>query len=213
VCCDCEVNNTKCSGQVCPAGKYACNRESDNYCCPIGAGGCQCGVKADGTCKPCGGSECWPSTVNCPPGTVKDTTQVVNTQCRRNAAGQNACGPTGTAQTSGGPTSSETGGWCCGGAWKNTDNCWTKPSGKVECEQYWECSNWRIRTYACKSTCNATAPSNVSVSQGSSPSVLKNLEDDCRDPSHSLKVTLIFVCLILDTSVKNISLHKSEEVL
>jgi hypothetical protein len=77
-CCDCEVNNTKCSGQVCPAGKYACNRESDNYCCPIGGGNCPCGEfyacptanNPNKMCKCCGGEEaaCRAGKVDCPAG-------------------------------------------------------------------------------------------------------------------------------------------------
>jgi hypothetical protein len=40
-------------GNTCGSGYYACNNASG--CCAVGTGsGCECGVKADGTCKGCG---------------------------------------------------------------------------------------------------------------------------------------------------------------
>jgi hypothetical protein len=66
-----------CGQADCPPGQY---QAPDLTCHDVDQGGCECGVKADGLCKSCGGGCNADYIVNCPSGGTK-TTEVINTQC------------------------------------------------------------------------------------------------------------------------------------
>jgi|GEM_PF-2775180 hypothetical protein len=169
----CDSNVTGIIGQniSCPAGWYV----SNNICTPIG-GSCPCGEfyscpTANNPGKQCAccpaEAACRNEKVDCPAGSVRSST-VTGTTCEK-VNGEGICGGIGSAQVSAGQ--SATGANCCHGSYYDTDNCWIKPSGVEECEEEWICTNSLVTTYACVSTCNATAPTGVSVAQGASPTV------------------------------------------
>lgn len=154
-----------CQNDGCPAGyneeSNSCRTDSGTTCGGSGGTICTCGVKADGTCKSCASSSCFDGAVNCPAGTVKGTT-VVSTLCsKQSGTFYNICS-LGSAQTQ---TTT-----CCSGQWKDSDNCWTKPNGTIECEQYYECRGWTINNYNCVPICSAPTwpnPRLLSPSDGS----------------------------------------------
>jgi hypothetical protein len=162
-CCD----GGRAGGQVCRAGTYACNRASDNYCCPL-EGNCPCGEfyacpttsNSGKQCACCPAEEaCRNVRVDCPPGSTRTDT-VVSTMCEK-VNGEGVCGGIGSAQRS--FTDEQN---CCRFYYppdECEEKCQNGKCWKVCYEQPGWCTNALIRTYSCVSTCNATAPTNVSV--------------------------------------------------
>lgn len=171
-----------CAGVSCEAGFYACN----NGCCPIGGGGGQCGdtypcgtpSNPDKICYiSCGGggaAACRSGKTDCPAGTVINLNQVISQSCEV-VNSERQCGGIGSAQRTDGSQ-----GACC--RWVQPPRecgdwypCGTRNNPDKMCRDCTEepayCANARLTTYGCVSTCNATAPTNVSVTQGSSPTV------------------------------------------
>lgn len=135
----------------CPPGKYVCNRG----CCDIGSGGGGGGG---------GGHECGWSQANCGSNQVLDTSNVVSSIC----GGISYCPGPGTAQAFTGCCRYGGGGTTCGD-WYSCP----KPAnpGRMcrDCvteEQF--CVANTIVTYGCRSLCNSTAPTSLSIVQGSS---------------------------------------------
>ncbi len=155
-----------CESEVsCGPGYYACNR----VCCDVGGGeACECGVRADGKCRSCGGGEnsCEWSQVNCGPNQVVDKSNVISSICARISY----CPGPGTAQAIAG-CCQERGGRTTCGDWYYcpTRNNPSKMCRDCETEETYCVAN-TIVTYGCRSVCNSTAPSNLTVTQGASAS-------------------------------------------
>lgn len=157
-----------CESVGCPSGTY---RAPDGSCHAIGGGAsCECGVKPSGACKDCDSSAPPPSypTASCPDGTVR-TNNVISSACYDND--RVYAQPPGSAQAVGGCClSRSTGGDC--GDWYD---CPTPNNPNKMCrdctnaESY--CVSTIINTYQCISVCNSTAPTNLSVTQGSNATI------------------------------------------
>ena len=140
---------------TCDAGFYSCNRE--NSCCPIGDGGCECGLKADGSgCKPCAGAPscAWDGRVWCPAG-YQRTPVIVGSQCVRIGA-ITSCG-LGSAQVADG---------CC---------------EEWEVDGYTVCRSNTVYEYMCIPECGAGESISCTKVTGADYSVTKCPPSACND--------------------------------
>lgn len=151
------------------------------YACPTANNP---GKQCKNTCG--SGDACRAGKVDCPAGSVINLNQVISTSCDV-VNSESLCGGRGSAQRSYSDAArccrmvtipAEYSDWYCGSEeGPDGKECGYKSNGDEKCcrdeispkESY--CSNPQLVTYGCTSTCNATAPSGVSVVQGSSPTV------------------------------------------
>lgn len=155
-----------CTAANCPSGQY---EAPDGTCHNVGSGACECGEKADGSCKPCNNNRCdgvnlWPVT-NCPQGTTRSN-NVLSSVCYTN--GQVSCYPPGTAQLAGGCCSTRT----IRGTCSDWYSCPTPNNPNKMCRDCTPdetvCTGTTVTTYQCVSICSGTAPTNLSVTAGAS---------------------------------------------
>lgn len=186
-CSNCGGNG--CQTGICPAGQYMAN----GGCRPIGEN-LDCGEWYDcptpnNPSKMCkvecggGGDNCRAGKVDCAPGYVKTST-VASTTCSV-VNNQSLCGGIGSAQTSFSNSAAncckwvtiaaEYSDWFCGDdPGPKGQTCGFKANGSEKCckdeisPEYSYCSNALIRTYECVVNCDATAPTGVNASQGTS---------------------------------------------